>query len=156
VVAGGSGSDGNGGDTAMPTIFTRILDGELPGTFVWRDDICAAFMSINPITRGHALVVPKVEVDHWLDLDLAAMSHLTTVAHVIGQAQQRAFSPARVGLIIAGFEVPHVHVHVLPTNSMADYNFANAARSVDSDDLAAAAEAIRAELRALDRSEVAS
>lgn len=140
----------------MPTIFTRILDGELPGTFVWRDDVCGAFLSINPITRGHVLVVPKVEVDHWIDLDPATLAHLTEVARVIGQAQQQAFECERVGLIVAGFEVPHVHLHVLPTNSMGDYSFANASASVDADDLAAAADEIRDALRALGRSEVAS
>jgi histidine triad (HIT) family protein len=139
----------------MATIFTRILDGELPGTFVWRDDECAAFLSINPITRGHVLVVPRAEVDHWIDLEPATLAHLTEVARVIGQAQQQAFACERVGLIVAGFEVPHVHLHVLPTNSMADYDFANAASSADPDDLAAAADAIRSALRAQGRSEVA-
>lgn len=140
----------------MATIFTRILDGELPGTFVWRDEVCGAFLSINPITRGHVLVVPKAEVDHWIDLDPATLTHLTEAAQAIGQAQQRAFACERVGLIVAGFEVPHVHVHVLPTNSMADYSFANAAASVDPDDLAAAADEIRDALRATGRPEVAT
>ncbi len=139
----------------MPTIFTRILDGELPGTFVWTDDVCGAFLSINPITRGHVLVVSKAEVDHWIDLEPATLGHLTEVARVIGQAQQRAFACERVGLIVAGFEVPHVHLHVLPTSSMADYSFANAATSVDPDDFAAAADEIRDALRAMGRSEVA-
>ena len=138
----------------MPTIFSRILDGEIPGTFVWRDDTCGAFMSINPIARGHTLVVPKAEVDHWIDLDAATTAHLADVSQVIGQAQQRAFAPLRVGLMIAGFEVPHVHVHVIPTNSMADVSFANAAPWVDRTDLEAAAQAIRVELRAMGRSEV--
>ena len=140
----------------MPTIFTRILDGEIPGTFVWRDGVCGAFLSINPITRGHVLVVPKAEVDHWIDLEPATLTHLTEVAQVIGQAQHRAFACERVGLIVAGFEVPHVHLHVLPTNSESDYSFANAAPSVDPDDLAAAADASRDELRAFGRSEVAT
>lgn len=139
----------------MPTIFTRILDGELPGTFVWRDDLCAAFLSINPITRGHTLVVPKSEVDHWIDVDPAEWAHLGEVARMIGQAQQAAFGCERVGLIVAGFEVPHVHIHVLPTNSMSDYSFANAARSVDPADLDAAASEIRQALRGAGRSEVA-
>jgi diadenosine tetraphosphate (Ap4A) HIT family hydrolase len=138
----------------MATIFTRIIDGEIPGTFVWRDDRCVVFMSINPMARGHALVVPIEELDHWVDGDPALVAHLFEVARVVGQAQRAAFSPERVGLIIAGYEVPHMHVHVIPTEAMSQLSFANAAASVDRADLDAAAEAIRAELRALGRPEV--
>jgi histidine triad (HIT) family protein len=132
----------------MATIFTRIIDGEIPGTFVWRDELCVAFMSINPIAHGHTLVVPIEEIDHWIDASPALRAHLFEVSGHIADAQQAAFSPARVGLIIAGFEVPHTHVHVLPTETMADLSFANAAVSVDRDDLESSAEAIRTALRA--------
>ena len=130
----------------MPTIFTRIIAGEIPGTFVHRDDRCVAFLSINPLATGHTLVVPIAEVDHWVDLpdDLAA--HLFAVAHRIGKAQQRAFGCDRVGLIIAGYEVPHTHLHVVPTEHMGQLNFANAAASVDRAELDAAAAAIVAAL----------
>jgi histidine triad (HIT) family protein len=132
----------------MPTIFTRIIDGELPGTFVWRDDRAVALMSINPLARGHVLVVPKAVVDHWIDLDPAVAGHLFDVSRVIGAAQAAAFHCVRVGLIIAGYEVPHTHVHVIPTSSMRELNFANAAASVDPAELESAAEAIRTQLRA--------
>jgi diadenosine tetraphosphate (Ap4A) HIT family hydrolase len=138
----------------VPTVFSRIIAGELPGTFVWRDDRCVAFMSINPIARGHALIVPIEELDHWLDGDPALIAHLFEVTRVIGLAQRAAFQPARIGVIIAGYEVPHMHIHAIPTNSMADLSFANAAASVERSELEAAAEAIRAELRAMGRSEV--
>jgi histidine triad (HIT) family protein len=127
----------------MPTVFTRIIEGEIPGEFVWRDDRAVAFMSINPITRGHALVVPIAEVDHWLDLDEDLTQHLTAIAQRVGQAQQAAFHPTRIGLMVAGFEVPHTHLHVLPISGLGDLSFANAATHVDFDDLAAAAQAIR-------------
>ena len=104
---------------AMATIFTRIIDGEIPGTFVWRDDRCVVFMSINPMARGHALVVPIEEVDHWVDADPALLAHLFEVTRVIGVAQRAAFRCERVGVIIAGYEVPHMHVHVIPTDAMA-------------------------------------
>jgi histidine triad (HIT) family protein len=130
----------------MATIFTRIIDGEIPGTFVWRDDVCVVFLSINPITRGHALVVPREEADHWVDLSPATVAHLTGVAHAIGDAQRRVFPCDKVAVIIAGYEVPHVHVHVFPTTDMAEISFARAATSVDRDDLDAAATALRAEL----------
>jgi histidine triad (HIT) family protein len=140
----------------MPTIFTRIIDGELPGTFVWRDDRAVGFMSINPLAPGHVLVVPAVEVDHWIDLDAELVAHVFEVTRVIGVAQASAFPCEKVGVIVAGYEVPHVHVHVIPTTSMAQLNFANAARSVDPADLEANAEAIREQLRAAGRPEVAS
>ena len=98
----------------MPTLFTRIIDGEIPGRFVWRDSQCVVFLTIAPMRPGHALVVPRAEIDHWLDLDDVLAAHLTKVAQTVGRAQMTAFSPARVGLIIAGLEVPHTHLHVIP------------------------------------------
>jgi histidine triad (HIT) family protein len=110
----------------MATIFTRIIEGELPGRFVWRDERCVAFLSINPLRPGHALVVPIQEVDHWIDLEPDLMNHLTGVAHTIGRAQQQVFRPNRIGLMIAGLEVPHVHLHVVPISDVHDLDFANA------------------------------
>jgi diadenosine tetraphosphate (Ap4A) HIT family hydrolase len=133
----------------MPTIFTRIIKGEIPGTFVYRDDLCVAFLSINPLAHGHTLVVPIDEVDHWVDLPTDLASHLFAVAHLIGRAQQAAFGCERVGLIIAGYEVPHAHIHIIPTHDMGQLNFANAAMSVDRDALENAAHALRVELQAL-------
>jgi diadenosine tetraphosphate (Ap4A) HIT family hydrolase len=130
----------------MPTIFTRIIGGEIPGTFVHRDDRCVVFMSINPIARGHALVVPIEEVDHWVDGSPELIAHLFEVTRRIGVAQRDAFGCERVAVIIAGYEVPHAHIHVIPTNDMSEISFANAAASVDRDDLEAAAAAIRARL----------
>jgi len=134
----------------MATIFTRIIDGEIPGTFVHRDDRCVAFLSINPLAHGHALVVPIAEYDHWVDLPPDLAAHLFEVAHRIGRAQHRAFACDRVGVIIAGYEVPHTHIHLVPTNDMRELNFANAAASVSRDDLSAAAAAITAALDTLD------
>lgn len=130
----------------MATVFTRILDGELPGHFVTRDEMAAAFLSINPITEGHTLVVPTAEVDHWLDLPPETNQHLLAMAQRIGAAQMQVFAPARVGLMIAGFEVPHVHVHVLPMNALADMDFARAAATVDHARLAEIAEELGAAL----------
>ncbi|HEV2310379.1 MAG TPA: HIT family protein [Acidimicrobiia bacterium] len=131
----------------MATLFTRIIDGELPGTFVWRDNLCVAFLSINPLRPGHTLVVPRAEVDHWIDLPPDAARHLMTVSRTIGRAQQQAFQPARIGLLIAGMEVPHTHLHLIPIRGESDLHLSNAARSVDPDDLERNAAAIRAALR---------
>jgi diadenosine tetraphosphate (Ap4A) HIT family hydrolase len=133
----------------MTTIFSRIIAGEIPGTFVWRDDQCVAFLSVNPMAHGHTLVVPIDEVDHWIDATPDLTAHLFSVAREIGRAQHAAFGCERIGVIIAGYEVAHCHIHVIPTNEMAELSFANAAASVERDDLDRAADAIRAELRRL-------
>jgi histidine triad (HIT) family protein len=130
----------------VPTLFTKIIDGELPGRFVWRDDRCVAFLSIAPLQPGHTLVVPIAEVDHWIDLEPDLAAHLMTVAHRIGRAQVEAFSPARIGLIIAGLEVPHTHLHVVPIRSEGDLHFERADTSASADDLDAAADRLRAAL----------
>lgn len=131
----------------MATLFTRILNGELPGHFVQRDERCATFLSINPLTPGHSLVVPVAEVDHWLDLDIETNMHLTAVAHRVGRAIMETFGTERVATVMAGFEVPHVHLHVFGADSMSDLDFANAATSVDQSELAAHAERLREALR---------
>jgi histidine triad (HIT) family protein len=138
----------------VSTIFTRIINGEIPGTFVWRDDHCVAFMSINPMSFGHALVVPIAEVDHWVDGDSELVAHLFEVSRVIALAQKSVFRCERVGLIIAGYEVPHTHIHLVPTNEISELSFAHAAAHVDRSELESAAELIREELRRLGRREV--
>jgi histidine triad (HIT) family protein len=127
----------------MTTIFSRIIAGDIPGTFVHRDDRCVVFMSINPMADGHALVVPVEEVDHWVDCTPELAAHLFAISHRIGRAQQAAFGCERVGLIVAGYEVPHAHIHVIPTNSMGQLSFANAASLVDPAALEVAAQKIR-------------
>lgn len=127
----------------MTTIFSRIIAGEIPGTFVHRDDRAVAFMSINPLARGHVLVVPIEEIDHWIDASPDLLAHLFDVAHRIGRAQKQVFDCERVGVIIAGYEVPHAHIHVIPTEHMGQLSFDNAAASVDRDDMEAAAASIR-------------
>jgi histidine triad (HIT) family protein len=133
----------------MPSIFTKIIDGEIPGVFVWRDDRCVAFLSINPMHVGHTLVVPREEVDHWIDLDRDLASHLFLVAQTIGQAQDRALGARRIGVMIAGDEVPHVHLHVVPFDSAAELSFAHADPNPPEGSLDAAAEKIRSALRDL-------
>lgn len=133
----------------MASVFTRIIDGELPGRFVWRDDDVVAFLSIGPLAPGHTLVVPRDEVDHWIDLDPGTWQRVSEVTRTIGQALQRAFDPPRVGTAIAGFEVPHCHVHVVPLRELADLDFARVDPDPDPATLDDAAERIRAALREL-------
>ncbi len=110
----------------MPTLFTRIIDGEIPGVFVWRDTECVVFLSINPMHTGHTLVVPRAEVDHWIDLDPDLAAHLFQVAQTIGKAQMAAFTARRIGVMIVGDEVPHIHLHVVPFDSVSELSFAHA------------------------------
>ncbi len=138
----------------MATIFTRIIDGELPGRFVWKDDRCVAFLSINPLQPGHTLVVPREEVDHWIDLDPGLARHLMAVSQKIARAQAAAFEPAKVGLMVAGLEVPHVHFHVVPIRGVHDLDFANAERDPDPVVLDVAAGKLRDALRAAGHPEV--
>lgn len=127
----------------MPTIFTRIIEGEIPGTFVWKDDQCVAFMSINPLRDGHVLVVPREEVDHWLDCPSDLRDHLMAVSSQIGRAISKVHDPAKVGLMIAGLEVPHLHIHLVPMDGVRDLDFANAASSVERDYLEEQAASLR-------------
>ena len=130
----------------MSTLFTKIINGDLPGRFVYRDDLCVAFLTIAPICPGHTLVVPRLEVDHWVDLPDELAGHLAIVARKIGAAQMTAFEAERISLIIAGLEVPHTHLHVLPITSEADTDFRKANSAVDPAELDQAAKALRAAL----------
>ncbi len=107
----------------MPSVFTRIINGELPGRFIHTDEVAVAFLTIAPLTPGHTLVVSREEVDQWTDADPALLNHCLAVAHRIGNAAKHAFGAPRAGLVIAGLEVPHLHVHVFPVWSLADFSF---------------------------------
>ncbi len=129
----------------MASIFTRIINGELPGHFVWQDDVAVAIMTIAPIRPGHVLVIPRQEIDHWDDLPEATAQHLMALGQRLAKAIKQAFPAKRVGMVIAGLEVPHTHVHLLPVDEMEDFNFGRAAMA-DAASLADAAERIRAAL----------
>ena len=132
----------------MATLFTRIIDGEIPGRFVWRDDRAVAFLTIAPLAPGHTLVVPVEEVDHWIDLEPDLLAHVMDVARTIGRAQQEAFSPTKVGVLVVGEEVPHAHVHLVPFTGLDQLDFANADPDPDPAALDEAADRLRAALRA--------
>lgn len=133
----------------MASVFTRIIDGELPGRFVWRDQDVAAFLTIQPLRPGHTLVVPRKEVEHWIDLDADTLHHLMDVAQQIGKAIQQVWQPAKVGVALVGLEVPHVHVHVSPVDALHELDFTRADPNPDPAVLDDAAERIRAALREL-------
>jgi len=140
----------------VPSVFSRIIAGEFPARFVWKDEACVGFLSINPLAPGHTLVVPRLEIDHWLDVAPELLGHLTTAAQAIGRGQMRAFSPARVGLMIAGLEVAHVHLHVVPIRTVDELSFANADPAPDPAVLDAAADALRTALREISIEQVSN
>ncbi|MFI8192602.1 HIT family protein [Streptomyces sp. NPDC085946] len=133
----------------MPTLFSRILAGELPGRFVWQEDDVAAFLSIAPLTPGHTLVVPRQEVDQWTDADGALLARCTVVAQAIGRGVKHAWDAPRAGLLVAGFEVPHLHIHVAPAWGMGDLDFRRAEVEKDEAALDDAAHRLRTALREL-------
>ena len=132
----------------MSTLFTRILNGEIPGRFVWRQDDVSAFLTTGPLADGHTLVVPTEEVDRWTDASPETLATVMEVARRIGKVQVDIFDAARAGLIVAGYEINHLHVHVCPSRSMADFNFASADQNPDPKVLDANAEKLREGLRA--------
>lgn len=138
----------------MASVFTKIIDGEFPGQFVWRDERCVAFLSIAPLKPGHTLVVPRQEVDHWLDLDSEVVEHIAGVSQKIGKGIMQAFAPVRVGTIVLGLEVPHYHVHVVPIWSPTDLDFHNADANAKPEDIAASAQKLREALRTQGYAEV--
>ncbi|MDO5494265.1 MAG: HIT family protein [bacterium] len=130
----------------MSTVFEKIIAGEIPGLFAWADDVVVAFATIEPITPGHMLVVPRVPVDQFSDLDDDVLGHAAVVAARIGRAQRAAFDAPRSALIVAGFEVPHAHLHVIPAWDQAAIALSNA-RAADTSELRSATERVREALR---------
>ncbi len=125
------------------SVFTKIINGELPGRFVWQDQQAVAFLSIAPITAGHVLVVPREEIDRWTDAAPNLLSHCMGVAAHIGEALRQAWDAPRAGLVIAGFEVAHLHLHVFPAWALEDFNMARADPNPNPADLDEAAIRIR-------------
>lgn len=109
----------------MATIFTKIINREIPGRFVHEDDDIVAFLTIAPMTQGHTLVVPRAEIDNWQEVEPTVFARVMEVSQLIGKAVCKAFDTERSGVIIAGLEVPHLHVHVFPARNLSDFGFAN-------------------------------
>ena len=130
----------------MASVFTLIMEGKIPGNFVYQDDIAIAILTIQPIREGHVLVIPRQEVDQWSDLPVDTAAHLTKVSHKIANAMKTIFPCKRIGLMIAGLEVPHTHIHLVPMDSMDDLSF-EYARNADGEALKKTAEKIRTALQ---------
>jgi diadenosine tetraphosphate (Ap4A) HIT family hydrolase len=131
----------------MTTLFTNIINGQEPARFVWKDDLCVAFLTIEPRAPGHTLVAPRLEVDRWLDVPDSLIAELMVVAHRIGSAQREEWSSDRAGLMIEGYMVPHLHIHVWPSNSPREFHPSGIDRTAEPADLDAAAVRLRTRLR---------
>jgi histidine triad (HIT) family protein len=115
----------------MPTVFTRIINRELPGRFVYEDESCAAFLTIAPVTPGHTLVVTRREVDDWLELTDDERNALWAACATVARGIDQVFKPAKVAAMLVGLEVPHVHVHLIPISDESQLDFGKADASVE-------------------------
>jgi len=126
----------------MATIFTQIINGAIPCHRIYEDEKYLAFLDIRPVKKGHALVIPKTEIDYVFDLDDAALSELMCVAKKVARKIKAVIPCRKVGVMVAGLEVPHAHIHLIPIDDVHDLNFAHA-HEVDQEELAALAQTIR-------------
>jgi histidine triad (HIT) family protein len=127
----------------MASIFSRIIQGEIPCHKVAENDKFIAFLDITPVAKGHTLVVPKVEVDHFFDLDNELLAEINLFSKEVATKLQRIVPCRRIGVAIIGLEVPHAHVHLVPLNTMADINFSAERLKMTNEELAALATEIR-------------
>jgi len=126
----------------VASIFTKIIAREIPGHFIWEDDLCISIMTIMPIRDGHCMVIPKQEVDHWDDVPEDTARHLMSVSQKVAKAVKAVVPCLRVGVSIVGIEVPHTHIHLMPMDTTADMDFRNS-REVSQESLADMAARIR-------------
>jgi histidine triad (HIT) family protein len=130
----------------MPSIFTKIINREIPGHIVAEDDRFIAFLDVMPLVEGHILVVPKNEVDYIFDLDDTTLADLTVFAKKIAIALKQVVPCKRIGIAVIGLEVPHVHIHLVPMNTMGDINFTKPKLSLSAEVMKAITEKIRTAL----------
>jgi histidine triad (HIT) family protein len=130
----------------MPTIFTKIINREIPAHIVAENEMFIAILDINPLVLGHVLVIPKVEKDYIFDLDDTVLSQMNVFAKRISHAIQKTVPCKRIGVAVIGLEVPHVHMHLVPINTADDLNFTRPKLSPTQQNLAEIAEKIKAAL----------
>ncbi|HEY0896526.1 MAG TPA: HIT family protein [Sphingobacteriaceae bacterium] len=130
----------------MASIFTKIVQGEIPAHKVAETERYLAFLDVNPLVEGHVLVIPKKEVDYLFDLDDEAYAELMLFAKIVAEGVKKAIPCKRVGVAVIGLEVPHVHVHLVPLNQMNDINFSRPKLHPSGEELAATAAKIRESL----------
>ena len=130
----------------MPTIFTKILAGEIPAHKILENDQYLAFLDIRPVNPGHTLVIPKEEVDYIFDMEDDLLKGLMVFAKKVAKAIRKTIPCQKIGVMVAGIEVPHAHIHLIPINSVGDLSFARA-KAATPEELAQVAQKIRANLK---------
>jgi len=126
----------------MPSLFTRIINREIPAHIIAEDDRFIAFLDIMPLVEGHALVVPKKEVDYIFDLDASTLGDMMVFSQKVAASIKKAIPCKRIGVAVIGLEVPHAHIHLVPMNDMGDINFMRPKLSPSKEDLQRVAQAI--------------
>jgi histidine triad (HIT) family protein len=127
----------------MATIFTKIINREIPAYIVAEDENYIAFLDIMPLAKGHVLVVPKIEVDYIFDLDDEMLAGLHVFSKKVAKAMEKTIKCSRIGVSVIGLEVPHVHVHLIPLRSMDDINFSRPKLKLSSEEMQQIAETIK-------------
>jgi histidine triad (HIT) family protein len=127
----------------MPSIFTKIINREIPGHILAEDDRFIAFLDVMPLVKGHTLVVPKKEIDYIFDLEDETLSDMMVFAKKVAKALKKAVPCKRIGVAVIGLEVPHAHVHLVPMNSMSDINFTQPKLTPSKEELSKTAEEIK-------------
>ncbi|HSI71296.1 MAG TPA: HIT family protein [Gillisia sp.] len=127
----------------MTSIFTKLINREIPGHIIAEDENYIAFLDIMPLVRGHVLVVPKQEISYIFDMDDQLLAGLHVFSKKVAKAIDKTIKCTRVGVAVIGLEVPHVHIHLVPLNSMDDINFTRPKLKLDDEELAHIAEKIR-------------
>jgi len=130
----------------MASIFTKIINGEIPSYKIAETENCYAFLDVMPLAKGHVLVVPKKEVDYIFDLEDDLLTELNLFAKKLSKAIEKAIPCKRIGVAVIGLEVPHAHVHLLPLNSVQDINFAQPKLKLEAKEMEAIQKKILAEL----------
>ncbi len=127
----------------MPSIFSKILNGEIPSYRIAEDEYHYAFLDIRPLQKGHTLVIPKMEIDYIFDLEDSALSNLMVFSKKVAKAVEASIPCKRVGIAVIGLEVPHVHIHLVPLQTVGDINFTKPPVEVNSDEMEIIAKTIQ-------------
>lgn len=127
----------------MPSIFSRIINGEIPAWKVAESERFLAFLDVNPLAKGHTLIVPKVETDYFFDLSDEEITSIMLFSKKVASAMRSTLPCLRIGMSVIGLEVPHAHIHLVPLNSMGDINFSNSRLNLSIEEMEAIAASIR-------------
>jgi histidine triad (HIT) family protein len=127
----------------MPSIFSRIVNGEIPAWKVAESESFLAFLDVNPLAKGHTLIVPKVETDYFFDLSDEEITSIMLFSKKVASAMRSTLPCLRIGMSVIGLEVPHAHIHLVPLNNMGDINFSNSRLNLSAEEMEAIAASIR-------------